>query len=169
MAAGGGNNSSDFVSLASPLPSTQFPRPKGRDTQQDTWTNHKIRLTGSQALQVCISTRHSDYAMVLVADHPHPRMLEEPNYTTVVRWGDDGTSFVVLEVRQYFSSLLWWAAGDSAVNQESDCRMRDSPSPSYPNISSTATLPALSDSSTSMTFTRCDKMRKMGCPHMALR
>jgi osomolarity two-component system, response regulator SKN7 len=27
------------------------------------------------------------------------RMLEDPSYASVVRWGDDGDSFVVLEVR----------------------------------------------------------------------
>jgi len=26
-------------------------------------------------------------------------MLEDPSYSQVVRWGDDGESFVVLEVR----------------------------------------------------------------------
>jgi hypothetical protein len=29
------------------------------------------------------------------------RMLEDPSYSQVVRWGDEGDSFVVLEVRHY--------------------------------------------------------------------
>lgn len=28
-----------------------------------------------------------------------PRMLEDPSYESVVRWGNEGDSFVVLEVR----------------------------------------------------------------------
>lgn len=32
------------------------------------------------------------------------RMLEDPSYSETVRWGDDGTSFVVLEVRIGFAT-----------------------------------------------------------------
>lgn len=36
------------------------------------------------------------------------RMLEDPSYASIVRWGDEGDSFVVLEV----SKPLWrWAVG----------------------------------------------------------
>lgn len=34
-------------------------------------------------------------------------MLEEPNYSNVVRWGNDGTSFVVLEVSGSSYSFMW--------------------------------------------------------------
>ncbi len=45
----------------------------------------------------------------------HGRMLEDPTYSQVVRWGDEGDSFVVLEVglvttkmdrRKYLTSVL---------------------------------------------------------------
>ena len=35
--------------------------------------------------------------MALEADLFH-RMLEDPTYSSIVRWGDEGDSFVVLEV-----------------------------------------------------------------------
>ena len=89
------------------------------------------------------------------------RMLEDPSYSQVVRWGDDGGSFVVLEVRanEQHPSI---ALADSLR------RMRDSPSLSFPNISSIATSPASCASSTSMTSTRCDTtMKRVDILHTA--
>ncbi len=37
-------------------------------------------------------------ASIAADDYSHPRMLEDPAYEKVVRWGNDGSSFVVLEV-----------------------------------------------------------------------
>ena len=66
-------------------------------------------------------------------------MLEDPSYASVVRWGDEMDSFVVLEV---------------GMNPDQPCRIatdsvdrtNGSPSRSSPNTSNTATLPALFDS-----------------------
>lgn len=33
-------------------------------------------------------------------------MLEDPSYSSVVRWGDDGDSFVVLENEKFTKSIL---------------------------------------------------------------
>ena len=33
-------------------------------------------------------------------------MLEDPSYSSVVRWGDDGDSFVVLENERFTKSIL---------------------------------------------------------------
>src|SRR5271163_4524191 len=34
------------------------------------------------------------------------KMLEDPSYSSVVRWGDDGDSFVVLENEKFTKSIL---------------------------------------------------------------
>lgn len=76
-------------------------------------------------------------------------MLEDPSYSEIVRWGDEGDSFVVLEViilrarARALRSLplaiqprLIRGLGNSAKN---------SPKPSCPGISSTAISPVSSD------------------------
>jgi len=50
--------------------------------------------TGSQAIQVSRSGHQTLFTECLTI----PRMLEDPSYESVVRWGNDGDSFVVLEV-----------------------------------------------------------------------
>jgi osomolarity two-component system response regulator SKN7 len=76
----GSSNSSDFVSVQSRTP-----------------LYHALTVTiGSQALQVrCHFTADQP-----VPTNPCARMLENPSDESVVRWGNDGDSFVVLEVRQ---------------------------------------------------------------------
>jgi osomolarity two-component system response regulator SKN7 len=39
-------------------------------------------------------------------NEPFHRMLEDPSYSSVVRWGDDGDSFVVLENEKFTKSIL---------------------------------------------------------------
>ena len=53
--------------------------------------------TGSQALHV--SHRRERFEMQRVLIPTSYRMLETPQDETVVRWGNEGDSFVVLEVR----------------------------------------------------------------------
>ena len=69
-------------------------------------------------------------------------MLEDPTYAQVVRWGDEGDSFVVLEVRV---SLL------ARFVTHGMSRMRDSRNRYFRSISSIAILPVSSGSSTSTT------------------
>lgn len=40
------------------------------------------------------------------SDHCGYRMLEDPTYSEIVRWGDEGDSFVVLEVMKIMTMLL---------------------------------------------------------------
>lgn len=46
------------------------------------------------------------------------RMLEDPSYSQVVRWGDDGGSFVVLEVRSRQSRLVAISVSDHYLQNE---------------------------------------------------
>lgn len=70
-------------------------------------------------------------------------MLEDPSYSSVVRWGDDGDSFVVLEVY-----VLVVAIPDCNDDADTNCppRTKSSPNRYYQNTLSIATLQALSDS-----------------------
>ena len=85
-------------------------------------------------------------------------MLEDPTYSSVVRWGDEGDSFVVLEVRILSNKVEGWEQ-----NKSDRCahRTNDLPNRSFPNTSNTATLHPLYDSSISTTFTKCDKTMKI--------
>lgn len=56
--------------------------------------SRKSTLEGWRTSPTCIITNH-----ISLAD----RMLEEPQYANVVRWGNGGKSFVVLEVRNKIS------------------------------------------------------------------
>jgi hypothetical protein len=67
------------------------------------------------------------------------RMLEDPSYGHVVRWGKEGDSFVVLEV-------CMQEIKRPRKEPNSAYRMRNLQSPSYLSISSTATLRASFDS-----------------------
>ena len=89
-------------------------------------------------------------------------MLEDPSYSQVVRWGDDGGSFVVLEVRYIRISLAAIAIPNLSR------RTKDLPNQSSQNISNTATSQVLCASSTSMTSIKCGTtMKRAGIPHMA--
>ena len=83
---GGATTSSDFVWLLLFL-----------------FNDCKLILLGAQTVQVRSTIGSSrTYALKRkrvgnIADS-HNRMLEDPSYSSVVRWGDDGDSFVVLEV-----------------------------------------------------------------------
>ena len=83
---GGGSTSSDFVWLLPLLLMIV-----------------RLILPGAQTIQVCSMIDPSRIHVSkskrggTVADL-HNRMLEDPSYSSVVRWGDDGDSFVVLEV-----------------------------------------------------------------------
>jgi uncharacterized protein YigE (DUF2233 family) len=61
------------------------------------------------------------------------RMLENPQDESVVRWGDGGDSFVVLEVGIFNYE-------EHAAGLTSTRRTRNSPSIYYQSTSSTATL-----------------------------
>lgn len=60
------------------------------------------------------------------------RMLEDPSYSQVVRWGDDGESFVVLEVDPSIRS------GELRFGAHHSCRTKNSRNQSFPNTSSIA-------------------------------
>ncbi len=85
VGAVGANNSSDFVSCPSPLSSPNLICCQMQFTKlimarfENFTSRNAYTLSGS--LLMC-----------------RLRMLEDPTYSSVVRWGDDGDSFVVLEV-----------------------------------------------------------------------
>lgn len=85
------------------------------------------------------------------------RMLEDPSYESIVRWGENGDSFVVLEVYLHLFHVAF-EMGLTVVD-----RTRNSRNPSSPNTSNTPTLQVSSANWTSMTSTRSGRtMRGMG-------
>ncbi|KAG8529315.1 uncharacterized protein KY384_005951 [Bacidia gigantensis] len=57
-------------------------------------------MDGSQAGSAASANSSSDFVRKLY------KMLEDPSYSQVVRWGDDGGSFVVLENEKFTKSIL---------------------------------------------------------------
>jgi hypothetical protein len=100
MASQQGNNSSDFVSLGLRL---------------NSFMKSLILDLGSQIIQVSFwylrwAGFNSGLQMRLKTNNaPLHRMLEDPSYDSIVRWGENGDSFVVLEVLVP-ATLLHWAA-----------------------------------------------------------
>lgn len=102
--SGGGavaaNNSSDFVSAS------------GRRGQ---WANMPLRavliaMAGPQALQVSPNENKPRQHNLFQCNRRLTstiRMLEDPTYAQVVRWGDEGDSFVVLEVSAIFQAPIY--------------------------------------------------------------
>jgi len=89
------NNSSDFVSAS------------GRREQWEEMPlgTVLIAMAGPQALQVSPGETKPRQHSVSQCNRRLTstiRMLEDPTYAQVVRWGDEGDSFVVLEVRARF-------------------------------------------------------------------
>jgi hypothetical protein len=80
MSAGSANNSSDFVGLAS--------------TAVIRECNQLMLSLGPQTVQV---SRRKHVFLHTETDTNQFRMLEDPSYDQVVRWGNEGDSFVVLE------------------------------------------------------------------------
>lgn len=79
------NSSSDFVSRGLVCP----------------WNEPVVLMSiflGAQAVQVRPPQPISPVSVAKLRLTKCPRMLEDPSYSQVVRWGDDGGSFVVLEV-----------------------------------------------------------------------
>lgn len=91
------------------------------------------KTAGSQTLQVRVG-----FAGWREWEIDVNRMLEDSQYESIVRWGDEGDSFVVLEVRSHMSDLV----STSLTGH----RTRNLPKTSYRGISSIAISPALSDS-----------------------
>lgn len=90
-------------------------------------------------------------------------MLESPQDESVVRWGNEGDSFVVLEVRIPSCNARLGFANQTAR------RTRNSQSTSYPSTSSTAILPVSCANLTNTISTKSDIiMRKAVCRHTAL-
>lgn len=81
---GTANSSSDFV---------RFPSARHRSIAMLT----TVRPPGSQIIQV--RGTDADAASFPWTRLTRRRMLENPTDETIVRWGNDGDSFVVLEVR----------------------------------------------------------------------
>ena len=85
------------------------------------------------------------------------RMLESPQDESVVRWGNEGDSFVVLEVRRRSKDNTKGVhvyTLDPVANRH--CRTRNSQNTSCRNTSSTATSRVSCASLTSTTSTKCD-------------
>ncbi len=82
-------------------------------------------------------------------------MLEDPSYASVVRWGDEGDSFVVLEVPATCDSI----PADSKLTFVTH-RTRNSQNRSSLNISSTAISQVLCGSSISTISTKCGRIMK---------
>ncbi|KAI4280834.1 MAG: hypothetical protein L6R38_004141 [Xanthoria sp. 2 TBL-2021] len=87
--AAGANSSSDFVRRPAPTHPANMPwLIRSRSESCTSMT----RIGGEDTCQ-----RN--------AEHVH-RMLEDPSYSQVVRWGDEGDSFVVLENERFTKSIL---------------------------------------------------------------
>lgn len=93
IGGGSANSSSDFVSYFG-----YPPPPQTRPTHS---------CPGAKALQVYLPSSNKPSSHERHANDT-TRMLEDPSYSQVVRWGDDGGSFVVLEVlvNGHLSSIL---------------------------------------------------------------
>ena len=89
--AGSANNSSDFVRPYAVV-AHQFP-PE---------LIYYFCFLGAEIIQVCPTTRagksETAYRPCKRDTDGCHRMLEDPSYSSVVRWGDEMDSFVVLEV-----------------------------------------------------------------------
>lgn len=114
------------------------------------------------------------YAITPNTDNREKRMLEDPQYSSVVRWGNEGDSFVVLEVRinpppQPQGPMKASPGLSIYTNQYPHNRTKNSPRRSSQNTSSIATLLASSVSSTNMTFIKLGRMRRTDNLHTALR
>jgi hypothetical protein len=72
-------------------------------------------------------------------------MLEDPSYSEIVRWGDEGDSFVVLEVIHALVSLGMPGRSFAANLYILGHSARNLPKPSFRNISNIATSPVLYD------------------------
>ena len=87
MSGPAANNSSDFVSLKA---------------GQDPHLSLVNVRTGAQAVQVSGWMSRIERSWVggecVAANALNSRMLEDPSYDTIVKWGDGGESFVVIEV-----------------------------------------------------------------------
>lgn len=92
------------------------------------------------------------------------RMLEDPSYASIVRWGDEGDSFVVLEVKcAPYSHPRTVAIVET--NFEFDFSVRNSPRPFYQSTSSIATLPVSFANSTNTISTRFAKTTRRMASH----
>jgi hypothetical protein len=78
QAGAGSNNSSDFVSKPPALRAIRANAAEGTEVVQVRGRNDQVQMRYANA---------------------RDRMLENPSDESVVRWGNDGDSFVVLEVR----------------------------------------------------------------------
>src|SRR5271170_371556 len=99
---------SHLPSSTSPLSQPQSGRPNG-----DIASSFAIRIIidsasipsnqttmDSQGMGANSANNSSDFVRKLY------KMLEDPSYSSVVRWGDDGDSFVVLENEKFTKSIL---------------------------------------------------------------
>ena len=84
---GGANNSSDFVSSKSRWGEVSLQRANTCDRFESCTSKEKH----------CLRGKDKDAREIGNTDN-RCRMLEDPSYAAVVRWGDEGDSFVVLEV-----------------------------------------------------------------------
>ena len=82
---GSANNSSDFVSL-----------PCARDRGEEWPLTSFYRFANYTSTHIITTTTNRSTVAYSNNDH---RMLESPQDENVVRWGNEGDSFVVLEVR----------------------------------------------------------------------
>lgn len=96
------------------------------------------------------------------------RMLEDPSYSQIVRWGDDNDSFVVLEVRR--TSMPHFRSGSAVdkaqyayaivINDSHISSAKNSPNQYFRSTSNTVILRASSDNSTSTTSIKSAKIMK---------
>lgn len=63
-------------------------------------------VPGAKAVQVWIQPMLVVVPYILHTTNRIPRMLEDPSYESVVRWANEGDSFVVLEVSQSQGSAI---------------------------------------------------------------
>ena len=130
------NSSSDFVSVPA-LRSLVLPANRPRFAN---YTSKPLLCDRARA------PAHND---------PH-RMLENPQDESVVRWGNEGDSFVVLEVRTQNCAEHGKHHHQKPHSLKLVRRTRNSQNTSCRNTSSTATSPVSRASLTSTISTKCD-------------
>jgi len=140
------NSSSDFVRI--PICVAHSLAPPANRTRFANYTSKPLLCDRARA------PAHND---------PH-RMLENPQDESVVRWGNEGDSFVVLEVRTQNCAEHGKHHHQKPHSLKLVRRTRNSQNTSCRNTSSTATSPVSCASLTSTISTKCDTTMRRAAP-----
>lgn len=168
QSTGPAGNSSDFVS-------THWLRVSLLPTEELCPADLDVVLSvGSKTVQVSVYMRsefpskrrgrENEISAIVSNGERIDRMLEDPSYSQIVRWGDENNSFVVLEVmRASPHRRREDVSGNRTTNlhvSSFESSARNLPSLSCRSISSTAILPVLYGNSTNMTSIKSDRIMR---------